>query len=214
MISVFAEYGIQNTVYYLAMAWVIVGLGNPGYEYEGTRHNSGRMAVEDFAKHAKSSEWKEDKKSKSLTTGAHVGKNLTALVLPNTFMNKSGAAVAKFVKSMRAAEKMIVIYDDLDLPIGKIKISFDRGSGGHKGIESIVRAVKTKRFTRIRVGVSPETPGGKLRKPQGEKEVVDFILSHFKTAEMDELKKVFKEVGGAIACIVAEGPMIAMNRYN
>src|SRR3989338_10754327 len=99
MISVFAEYGIQNTVYYLAMAWVIVGLGNPGYEYEGTRHNTGRMAVESFARSAKLSEWKEDKKAKALVSRGIVGKTLTALVLPNTFMNKSGSAVSKFVKS-------------------------------------------------------------------------------------------------------------------
>src|SRR3989344_7967931 len=125
-------WGGKNYYILAGMAWIIVGLGNPGEEYDHTRHNTGRMALGHYAKSAGASEWKEDKKSKSLTTGAHVGKNLMALVLPNTFMNKSGAAVAKFVKSMRAAEKMIVIYDDLDLPIGKIKISFDRGSGGHK----------------------------------------------------------------------------------
>src|SRR3990167_11534294 len=98
------------------MSWVIVGLGNPGEDYEGTRHNTGRMALEFYAKKAGLSAWKEDKKSKSLTTGAHIGKNVVALVLPNTFMNKSGAAVAKFVKSMRAAERLVVVYDDLDLP--------------------------------------------------------------------------------------------------
>lgn len=196
------------------MAWVVVGLGNPGEEYENTRHNTGRMALAFYAKKAGASEWKEEKRSQSLTTGAHVGKTLLALVLPNTFMNKSGAAVAKFVKSQRAAESLIVLYDDLDLPLGKIKISFDRGSGGHKGIESITRAVKTKRFTRIRIGVSPETPTGKLKKPQGEDEVVKFILARFKSGEMDELKKVFKKVGEAIDAIVAEGPVIAMNKFN
>jgi len=196
------------------MAWVVVGLGNPGEEYESTRHNTGRMALEYYAKKAGASDWKEEKRSQSLTTGTHVGKTLLALVLPNTFMNKSGAAVAKFVKSQRAAESLIVLYDDLDLPLGKIKISFDRGSGGHKGIESITRAVKTKRFTRIRIGVSPETPTGKLKKPQGEDEVVKFILARFKSAEMDELKKIFKKVGEAIDAIVADGPTIAMNKFN
>jgi PTH1 family peptidyl-tRNA hydrolase len=196
------------------MAWVVVGLGNPGEEYESTRHNTGRMALEYYAKKAGASDWKEEKRSQSLTTGTHVGKTLLALVLPNTFMNKSGAAVAKFVKSQRAAESLIVLYDDLDLPLGKIKISFDRGSGGHKGIESITRAVKTKRFTRIRIGVSPETPTGKLKKPQGEDEVVKFILARFKSAEMDELKKIFKKVGEAIDAIVADGPTTAMNKFN
>lgn len=196
------------------MAWVLVGLGNPGEEYKDTRHNAGRMALEHYAKKVGASVWKEDKKSQSLTTGAHVGRDLLALILPNTFMNKSGASVAKFVKSVKAAERLIVVYDDLDLPLGKLKLSFDRGSGGHKGIESIARAVKTKRFTRIRVGVSPATATGKLKKPQGEKEVVDFILARFKAHELDELKKVFKKVGEAVEMIVAEGPQIAMNKFN
>ncbi|MFA7309480.1 MAG: aminoacyl-tRNA hydrolase [Candidatus Paceibacterota bacterium] len=196
------------------MAWVVVGLGNPGEDYENTRHNTGRMALEFYAKKAGASAWKEDKKSQSLTTGVNAGKALLALVLPNTFMNKSGAAVARFVRSQRAAESLIVLYDDLDLPLGKIKLSFDRGSGGHKGIESITRAVKTKRFTRIRIGVSPETPGGKLKKPRGEDDVVKFILARFKAGEMDELKKIFKKVSEAIEAIVAEGPMIAMNQFN
>ena len=196
------------------MSWVIVGLGNPGEEYVATRHNTGRMALEFYAKQHGSSAWKEDKKSNSLTTGASVGKHMLALVLPNTFMNKSGAAVAKFVKSIKAAERLIVVYDDLDLPLGTMKLSFDRGSGGHKGIESIARALKTKRFVRIRIGVSPATATGKLRKPTGEKEVVDFILTKFKPHELDELKKVFKKASLAIETIVGEGREIAMNRFN
>lgn len=196
------------------MSWIIVGLGNPGEEYEATRHNTGRMALEFFARQSGTSAWKEDKKSQSLTTGARVGKHMLALVLPNTFMNKSGASVAKFVKSMKAAERLVVVSDDLDLPLGKIKLSFNRGSGGHKGIESIVRAVKTKRFTRIRIGVSASTATGKLKKPHGEKEVVDFILARFKAHEMDELKKVFKKVTQAIETIVSESPERAMNRFN
>jgi PTH1 family peptidyl-tRNA hydrolase len=196
------------------MTWVVTGLGNPGPEYENTRHNAGRMAVMHFAKYASAPAWKEDKKSQSLTTGATVKTTLMALVLPNTFMNKSGFAVSKLVKSVKAAEKLIVVYDDLDLPIGKIKISFDRGSGGHKGIESIAAAVRTKKFTRIRIGISPETAGGVMKKPHGEKEVNDFILKKFKESELDTLKKVFKRVAEAIDVIVAEGPMIAMNHFN
>jgi PTH1 family peptidyl-tRNA hydrolase len=172
------------------------------------------MAVMHFAKYASAPAWKEDKKSQSLTTGATVKTTLMALVLPNTFMNKSGFAVSKLVKSVKAAEKLIVVYDDLDLPIGKIKISFDRGSGGHKGIESIAAAVRTKKFTRIRIGISPETAGGVMKKPHGEKEVNDFILKKFKESELDTLKKVFKRVAEAIDVIVAEGPMIAMNHFN
>lgn len=172
------------------------------------------MAVMHFAKYASAPAWKEDKKSQSLTTGATVGTKLMALILPNTYMNKSGAAVSKLVKNVKAAEKLIVVYDDLDLPIGKIKLSFDRGSGGHKGIESIATALRTKKFTRIRIGISPVTPGGKIKKPDSERVVDDFILKKFKESEMDELKKVFKRVAEAIDVIVAEGPAIAMNHFN
>src|SRR3989338_8678060 len=112
------------------MAWIIVGLGNPGEQYEGTRHNTGRMAVQFFAEKAGFREFREDKKSQSSASSGMIGKTAVALVLPDTFMNKSGTAVAKFVKSVRAAERLVVVYDDLDLPLGKFKMSFDRGSGG------------------------------------------------------------------------------------
>lgn len=196
------------------MAWVIVGLGNPGEEYEGTRHNTGRLALEYFASAMKFGDWKEDKKSQAHIVSGMIGKTAVVLVAPNTFMNKSGAAVMKLVKSQKAAERMVVIYDDLDLPIGGLKLSFNRGSGGHRGVESITKAVKTKKFTRVRIGVSPETPGGKLKKPQGEKEVVDFILSKFKPTELAELKKIFKKVAEALEVVVKEGPQIGMNRFN
>lgn len=196
------------------MTWIIVGLGNPGEDYERTRHNAGRMAVEYFAAKHHASAWREDSKSKATVTKGAVGKNLFAAVLPDTFMNKSGSAVVKFVKSVKAAEKMIVVYDDLDLPLGKMKISFDRGSGGHKGVESIMRGVKTKKFTRVRIGVSRETAGGKIKKPEAGDGVNDFILGRFREAEMEELKHVFKQVAEALATTLAEGPTIAMNRYN
>ncbi len=196
------------------MAWVIVGLGNPGEEYEGTRHNTGRLALDFFASQMKCGEWKVDKKSQAHVASGMIGKTAVVLVAPDTFMNKSGSAVMKYVKSQKAAERMVVIYDELDLPIGGLKLSFNRGSGGHRGVESIMKAVKTKKFTRVRVGVSPETPGGKLKKPHGEEEVVKFILSKFKPGELAELKKIFKKVSEALETVVTEGPQIGMNRFN
>lgn len=196
------------------MAWVIVGLGNPGEKYDLTRHNAGRMAVQYFAKMAKFKDWSEHKRSNSLTSGGMIEKITVAAVLPDTFMNKSGSAVVKFVKSAKAAERLVVVYDDLDLPLGKFKISFDRGSGGHKGLESVMRAVKTKKFVRIRIGVSPETAGGALRKPEGERDVLDFILTKFRPAEIDELKKIFKHVAEALGTIILDGREMAMNKFN
>src|SRR3989344_73015 len=158
-----------------SMAWVIVGLGNPGEEYERTRHNAGRMALEYFATAKGFTPLKEDKKNKVHVSKGALNKNLVVLVAPDTYMNKSGNAVVRYVKSAKAAEHMVLVYDDLDLPLGTMKISFDRGSGGHKGVESVVRAVKTKKFTRVRIGVTPATTSGTLKKPSGEKEVLDFI---------------------------------------
>ena len=196
------------------MAWIFVGLGNPGYEYEGTRHNTGRMTLEYFAKASKLSDWKEDMKAKALVSRGLLGKTLVALILPNTFMNKSGVAVAKFVKSAKAAERMAVVYDDLDLPLGVMKISYNRGSGGHKGVESIMKAVKTKKFTRVRVGVSPSTASGAIRKPVGDKVVVNYILTKFKPHELEQLKTVFKKVSRALQVIATEGLPRAMNQFN
>jgi PTH1 family peptidyl-tRNA hydrolase len=196
------------------MTWIIAGLGNPGEEFLNTRHNTGRMALESFAKMSKFGEWKDDKKAKARVNRGMIGKTLAVLVAPDTFMNKSGAAIGKFVKSQKAAERLIVVYDDLDLPLGKIKLSFDRGSGGHKGIESIERAVKTKKFVRVRVGVSPSTASGAIRKPEGEKVVVNFILTRFKANELEELKRIFKRVAEAIEMTVTDGREIAMNKFN
>ena len=196
------------------MTWVIAGLGNPGGEYEMTRHNTGRMAVEDFRASHKLGEWKEDKKGKAHVARGALERSLVVLVLPDTFMNKSGSALTKYIKSVKAAEKLVVVYDDLDLPLGGMKMSFDRGSGGHKGIESIARALKTKKFWRIRIGVSPSTASGDMRKPQGEKEVLKFILDAFKPHEHAQLKQVFKRSTNALEAIVLNGPMKAMNQFN
>lgn len=196
------------------MAWIIVGLGNPGEEYDRTRHNTGRMAVTHFAKTAGLTDWKTEKRAQAHISRGMIGKDIIVAILPDTFMNKSGTAVAPFVKSVKAAEHLVVAHDDLDLPLGTFKLSFDRGSGGHKGIESIMRTVKTKRFTRVRIGVSPSTASGEIRKPHGEKMVEKFILEQFKSHEESVLKQVFKQTSLAIDTIIREGREHAMNRFN
>lgn len=173
--------------------YIVVGLGNPGEEYQNTRHNAGRLALAFVEK-------KEPKGVK--------------FVHLDTFMNKSGVGVAKIIKSKKAAEKLVVIYDDLDLPIGTMKVSYNRGSGGHKGIESIVRALKTEAFIRIRIGTSPATPSGKLKKPQGEKAVEKHILSDFKKLETEILKKVFKKIEPVLEALVEDGLQKAMTVGN
>jgi PTH1 family peptidyl-tRNA hydrolase len=174
------------------MKWIIAGLGNPDQEYIGTRHNVGRdflLALEDkFSKKAK-------------------------IVTPDVYMNNSGGPLRKLVTSKKAAEKLIVLHDELDMPLGKVKISFGSSAGGHNGVKSVQAALKTQDFVRVRIGISPATPSGKLKRPDGEK-IVDFVLGKFKPAEQDKLKKVKKIVEEALMLIVEEGKDKAMGEIN
>ena len=190
--------------------YTIAGLGNPGEEYENTRHNTGRIVVEAFCNKQKFDEFKEDKKTNSLKTEGKIGKSKILCLLPETFMNKSGSALKKVTASKKKAEKLIVVHDDIDLILGKFKISFGKGSAGHKGVESVMRAVGTKDFYRVRVGVSPSTPRGKIKKPRqaggqakGEK-VLDFLMGEFKPKETALLKKTIKKIIPEIEKIITQ----------
>lgn len=196
------------------MNYIIVGLGNPGEEYEMTRHNTGRIVLATFHKKEDFSDWKIDKKLKALVSVGKIGKDKVEIIFPETFMNKSGASIAPLVKNKKQAERLIVVQDDLDLPLGTIKISFNRGSGGHKGIESIIRAIKTEAFVRVRVGVSPKTTKGKAKKPKGEDKIVDFIIGKFSKLEQEAIKKVGNQVAEAITVLVKEGREKAMGEFN
>lgn len=197
------------------MTYIIVGLGNPGEEYEQSRHNAGRIVLEYIHSHRNFSQWEENRKLKALVSEGKIKKTALQLVLPEGFMNRSGLSVKPLVTSTKKAHTLVVIYDDLDLPLGRFKISFARGSGGHKGIESIVRSIKTKEFIRMRVGISPALRGGvKAKKPQGEKAVLDFILGVFKKQELDVLMQVAREVNEALEVLVVDGRERATNEYN
>jgi len=173
---------------------LIVGLGNPGIEYANSRHNTGRIMVAMIEKKIK------DSKIKFIT--------------PDTFMNNSGPAVAKALAGKKALRDLIVIYDDIDLPLGKIKISFNRSSGGHNGLGSIIKSLKSEEFLRIRIGISPATPKGVVKKPKGEKAIINFILGEFKKSELETLKKLSKKIAEAVETIFTEGKDKAMSLYN
>ena len=197
------------------MNYIIVGLGNPGEEYINTRHNTGRLAVETLAMKLEiETEWKEDKKLKSEVVKTKIGKNTVFLIKPNTFMNKSGDAVRSLVKNKKAAETLVVVHDDLDIPFGKIKMSFNKSAGGHKGVQSIVKAVKTEGFIRMRIGISPTTPSGKMKKPSGEEAVTDLILGKFKPSEQITLKKIMKNAAEGLEFVVTEGREVATMKVN
>lgn len=193
---------------------LIVGLGNPGSEYEGTRHNAGRMAVMRIHATHDFSEWKAEKKPKMQTATGTLGGVKATLVIPDTFMNNSGHAVAHFIKNKKGAGNVVVIHDELDMPLGTLKLSYGRSSGGHNGVESIIKALKTKDFVRVRIGVAKNTPKGLAKKPIGEDAVLKFLLGKFSTPEVDALKKVFKRAVEAVEVTVKEGREMAMNQFN
>ena len=142
------------------------------------------------------------------------GKNKIKFLLPDTFMNNSGKAVAPLVKTRKDLKDLVVVHDDIDLPLGKMKISFNRSSGGHNGIGSVIKSLKSQEFVRIRIGIAPATPSGKIRKPKGEKAVLNFLLGEFKKPELETTKKLSKKVAEAIAMIFSDGKDKAMSLYN
>ena len=174
---------------------LVVGLGNPGQEYENTRHNTGWLMV-------------------GLVEKRLNIKDKIKFVLPDKFMNNSGKVVAPLIKSKKDLKDLVVIYDDIDLPLGKMKISFNRSSGGHNGLGSIIKALKSEEFLRIRIGTSPTTPSGKIRKPKGEKAVLNFLLGKYKKNELDKLRKLSKKVTQALETIFTEGKEKAMSLFN
>ena len=192
------------------MAYIIAGLGNPGEDYQGTRHNTGRMILFSLIK----DEFKFDKKINSLIGELKIGKEKIKLIAPETFMNNSGKALASVVKSVKAAEKLIVIYDDFNLPLGKIRISYNRSSGGHNGLESIIKSLKTKAFIRIRIGVAPENAKGIVKIPHGDDKIEKFILGKYKEDEMKVMKNVMKTVAEAVEVLIKEGKDKAMSVFN
>lgn len=193
---------------------LIVGLGNPGEEYEKTRHNAGRIVLEYIAKANDFSDWKVDMKTKSLRAKGEIEKEKFDFMLPETFMNNSGNAVAPVIDDKKKLKNLVVVYDDLDIPVGSLKISFNRSSGGHNGLASIIKKVKSQEFVRIRIGVSPKTPTGKIKKPSGEDKILKFLLGEFKDDELKELKKMSKKIAEIITMISSDGHPKAMSLYN
>lgn len=196
--------------------FLIVGLGNPGEEYIGTKHNIGREIVEKLGKKCEL-DFEYDKKSNALVAqgkieptsakdSSEAKKAKVVLALPETFMNKSGEAVQELAKSYKLkAESLLVVHDDIDLPIGKMKISFNKSSAGHKGVENVIKNLKTEKFYRIRIGI------GQKKKT---KEAMEVVLKKFSAKEIEELKKVKKNAQEAIICAVSESPQKAMTIYN
>ena len=198
------------------MSILIVGLGNPGKEYEKTRHNAGRSVVELLATQEKYDDFIFNKTANALVAKGTVGGENVTLILPETMMNASGKAVSHVIKSPKSAKSLLVIHDDLDLPLGTIKMVFGRGSGGHKGVESVMRVLKTKDFARLRIGIAPKNPasakatvGAQAKKLKDEEKVIKHVIGKWKPSEEATAKKVFKKAALVVRLFISDGIEVA-----
>jgi PTH1 family peptidyl-tRNA hydrolase len=185
---------------------LIVGLGNPGREYARSRHNVGFMCLNRFARKYGISFNKMRKKSR--VAAGKICDEDVLLAKPRTYMNLSGESVSLLLKEKPSScRDLIVIHDDLDLPLGKLRIRSGGGSGGHKGVASIISRLGTNDFIRVRVGIGhPDDIDGD--------DVVDYVLADFAPGEKLVVKTIIDEVVEAVSCILTDGSMAAMDRYN
>jgi PTH1 family peptidyl-tRNA hydrolase len=191
---------------------LIVGLGNPGYLYTHNRHNVGFMSVGQLAKEQKI---RFDKKQGQARTGMGIiAGNRVVIARPQTFMNASGQSVSALVKKLNVKpDDLIVIHDDLDLPIGKIRLRFGGSSGGHKGIESIIARLGSRDFHRVRIGIGrPEKPAESQE--EREQAVISYVLSNFSDEEKKTIDKALPAVSEAVIYLLEHGIEAAMNKYN
>ena len=173
----------------------IIGLGNPGAKYENTRHNIGFRIIDEFSRKNNFPDFHFAKKYNAEISEGNLDNEKCILAKPQTFMNNSGRVVKSLMSVLRPG--LMVAHDDIDLPLGKIKISIGRGSAGHKGVESIIRELKTKNFVRFRIGICPKT--GKPKNPE------KFVLEKFTKEEEKTAKEVIKKTVEAIELALKEG---------
>jgi PTH1 family peptidyl-tRNA hydrolase len=187
---------------------LFVGLGNPGEEYVRTRHNIGREFLEHFVKKDGRDAFVFEKKWNARVCEEHFGKGRAVFLLPDTGMNKSGSALRPAARFFKAKPKEIfVLHDDADIPFSRAKLSFARGSAGHKGVESVVRSLGTEKFWRVRIGIQPAVKSGR-------RDAMDLVLKKFTPQQAPILKKIKKKIFAGLELILEKGPEIAMNKIN
>ena len=184
---------------------LIVGLGNPGMEYQFTPHNLGFLAVDRIAE--KYGIRVSNRNCKALTGRGRIGEVEVVLAKPETYMNLSGSSVREMAGELEIdpQKDMIVIYDDLDLPYGSIRVRERGSAGGHNGVQSIIGALGTQEFLRIRIGIAPEF---KLN------DGASYVLSQLKKSQLPVVDQALDEAAEAVKIILGEGPAPAMNRFN
>ena len=186
--------------------YLVAGLGNPGPEYARTRHNAGFMAVEYFGE-KRSADWKHVAKFQSRVARVEASGRKVVLCEPMTFMNASGEAIAPLVAYYKVPlERVLVVVDDADLPLGQIRLRSEGSSGGHHGLESIEQYLGSRQYARLRVGIG--------RTERGLREITGHVLGKFSADETDLLKKVLERTAAQIECFLAEGVQKAMSQFN
>jgi len=184
---------------------LIVGLGNPGIEYQFTPHNMGFLAVDRIAEQC--GVRVNNRHCRAQTARTRIAGHEVVLAKPETYMNLSGASVAELVREYDAKpeEDLVVLYDELDLPFGTLRIRPRGRSAGHNGIQSVISAVGTQEITRVRIGIGPDFPVG-----DGAK----YVLSQLKKAQMEAVDRMLDDASEAVRVILADGVQAAMARFN
>lgn len=187
------------------VSWLVVFLGNPGLKYNGTRHNAGFMAADAMEK--KLGIRINRLRFKALTQTADVGGQKVMLMKPQTFMNLSGDAVIQAVRFYKIPpEQVIVVSDEVALPIGRLRIRRSGSAGGHNGLKSIIARLGTDKFPRVRLGVGAP--------PHPDYDMADWVLAAFKGQDAADMERLAQTAADAIECYIAEGADRAMNKYN
>lgn len=187
------------------VSWIVVFLGNPGQKYNGTRHNAGFMAADEAER---AFDVKINRlRFKALTGMAEIGGQKVLLMKPQTYMNLSGEAAAEALRFYKLApERVIVVSDDVALPIGKMRIRKSGSAGGHNGLKSIIACLGSDAFLRIRMGVGAV--------PHPDYDMADWVLGTFKNQDAEDMQALARKVPDAIRCLVEEGADRAMNKFN
>ncbi|MGA2904661.1 MAG: aminoacyl-tRNA hydrolase [Candidatus Korobacteraceae bacterium] len=187
------------------MVKLIVGLGNPGIEYQFTPHNMGFLAVDRIAEQC--GVRVNNRHCRAQTARTRIAGHVVVLAKPETYMNLSGASVSELVREYQAQpeEDLVLLYDELDLPFGSLRVRPRGRSAGHNGMESVIAALGTQEITRIRLGIGPDYPVG-----DGAK----YVLSQFKESQLPVVDQVLDQAAEAVRVILAEGVQAAMNRFN
>ena len=187
------------------VSWIIVFLGNPGAKYNGTRHNAGFMAADAMADELKVSINKL--RFKALTATVSIGGEKVLLMKPQTYMNLSGEAVGQAVKFYKVnPDHVIVVSDEVAIPIGKLRIRKGGSAGGHNGLKNIIQHLGTDQFPRMRMGVGAA--------PHPDYDMADWVLSTFKNQDAETMAELAKKVSAALQSYITDGADRAMNKYN